>query len=51
VLDTGLAPVLDRAARAAGRLRSLAAGRVQTQALLLVLGLVGLLVWLYFFPG
>jgi formate hydrogenlyase subunit 3/multisubunit Na+/H+ antiporter MnhD subunit len=46
VLDVGITPAFEAASRAAERVRTLAAGRVQYQALLLVLGLIGLLAWL-----
>jgi NADH:ubiquinone oxidoreductase subunit 5 (subunit L)/multisubunit Na+/H+ antiporter MnhA subunit len=51
VLDVGMLPFLKTAARAVERARALVGGVVQFQALLLVLGLVGLLAWLYLFAG
>jgi NADH:ubiquinone oxidoreductase subunit 5 (subunit L)/multisubunit Na+/H+ antiporter MnhA subunit len=46
VLDVGLLPALAAAARALERVRIRLLGQVQFQALLLLLGLVGLLLWL-----
>ena len=40
-------PALQQAARVAERWRARLVGKVQFQALLLVMGLVGLLAWLY----
>jgi formate hydrogenlyase subunit 3/multisubunit Na+/H+ antiporter MnhD subunit len=45
-LDRGIVPALSWIARLAGRFRGRILGAVQFQALLLVCGLVGLLVWL-----
>jgi formate hydrogenlyase subunit 3/multisubunit Na+/H+ antiporter MnhD subunit len=47
VLDVGIAPAFEAAVRIAERSRALVGGRVQFQALLLLLGLLGLLVWLF----
>ncbi len=46
ILDVGIVPALEAAARAAERARRLVRGRVQFQALLVFLGLLALLVWL-----
>jgi formate hydrogenlyase subunit 3/multisubunit Na+/H+ antiporter MnhD subunit len=46
VLDRGIVPALAGVARLAGRFRGGILGAVQFQALLLVCGLIGLLVWL-----
>ncbi len=47
VLDVGIVPALQAAARLAERWRARLVGKVQLQALFLVVGLVGLLAWLY----
>jgi len=46
VLDAGIVPALEQAARLAERWRARLVGQVQLQALLLLLGLIGLLTWL-----
>jgi hydrogenase-4 component B len=46
VLDVGILPALEQAARLLERWRARLVGKVQFQALLLLAGLVGLLLWL-----